>query len=101
MEWEEVCEGKDGVGREEEAGKANGAVQCSLDIHLGEVFLIASLSFVIQKRGMEVAGNVGLEVHSTCRGAGIIKNWLMSDPSHQISRSNVHMKPWQIAPATN
>ena len=54
LEREEVCEGKDGVGREEEVGKANGAVQSSLEIHLGEVFLIASVSFVIQKRGMEV-----------------------------------------------
>ena len=74
MARKEVCEGKDGVGREEEAGKANGAVQNSLEIHRGEVFLIALFSSVIQKRGMEV---VGLFDSLTCHSAGVFQNLLM------------------------
>ena len=51
LEREEVCKGKDGVGREEEAGKANEAVPCSLEIHLREIFSIARFCSPEERHG--------------------------------------------------
>ena len=66
LEREEVCKGKDGVSREEEAGKANRAVPGSLEIHLGEIFSIAQFGHPEERYGGSTSRTICFRGSLTC-----------------------------------